>query len=396
MTTAVPKKIRPKEILRQRNRRLKGITLAILLAGLSYFAYWWYVNRDWVTTDDAFVAGHLITIKALTEGIVVEVAVEDTQSVQAGDLLIRLDGNHAEVALQQAKAELAETVRNIVTLKTRIETLNHRVIARQASLATVRHDLKRYESALFEGAVSEQQVQNARDQLRELEAAIGEAEAEKMGIQAQLLESDIDHHPSVEKAKSRVKKAYLDYRRSNIFAPVSGYVANRRAHVGDHIKSGMPLMAIVPLDEVWVEANFLETQIASIRPGQSAEIKIDAYGGERLYHGTVQGLNPGTGSVFAVLPTNNATGNFIHIAERVPVRIGLDPKEIQEHPLQPGLSTLTRINISETGEPLLTSNAGTRTEFYRTTIFDNELEEAERLIHEIIFKNQPANYRLKE
>ncbi len=390
MTTAVPKKIRPKEILRQRNRRLKGITLAILLAGLSYFAYWWYMNRDWVATDDAFVAGHLITIKALTEGIVVEVAAEDTQAVQAGDLLVRLDGNHAEVALQQAKAELAETVRNIVTLKARIDTLNHRVIARQASLATVRHDLKRYESALFEGAVSEQQVQNARDRLRELEAAIGEAEAEKSGIQAQLLENDIDSHPSVEKAKSRVKKAYLDYRRSNILAPVSGYVSNRRAHVGDHIKSGMPLMAIVPLDEVWIEANFLETQIAPIRPGQSAEIKIDAYGGERLYHGTVQGLNPGTGSVFAVLPTNNATGNFIHIAERVPVRIGLDPKEIQEHPLQPGLSTLTRINISETGEPLLTSNVNTRAEFYRTTIYDNELEEAQRLIREIVDDNQPA------
>ena len=110
----------------------------------------------------------------------------------------------------------------------------------------------------------------------------------------------------------------------------------------------------------------------------------------------MQGLNPGTGSVFEVLPTNNANGNFIHISERVPVRIGLDPKEIQEHPLQPGLSTLTRINISETGEPLLTSNAGTRTEFYRTTIYDNELEEAERLIREIIHKNQPANNRLNE
>lgn len=383
MTTAEPQKIRPREIIRKRNRRLKGVTLAILLAGLSYFAYWWYMNRDWVSTDDAFVAGHLITVKALTEGIVVEVAAEDTQAVQAGDLLVRLDGNYAEVALQQAKAELAETVRNIVTLKAQIDKLNHRVIARQASLATVRHDLKRYESALFGGAASEQQVQNAR-----------ELEAEKSGIQAQLLETDIDNHPSVEKAKSRVKKAYLDYRRNNIFAPVSGYVSNRRTHVGDHIKSGMPLMAIVPLDEVWIEANFLETQIAHIRPGQSAEIKIDAYGGERLYHGTVQGLNPGTGSVFAVLPTNNATGNFIHITERVPVRIGLDPKEIQDNPLQPGLSTLTRINISETGEPSLTSTASTLTEFYRTTIYDNELEEAEQLIREIIYKNQPTNDRL--
>lgn len=365
--------------------------MAILLAGIVFFAYWWLVNREWVGTDDAFVAGHLVTIKSLTEGTIVEIAAENTQAVEVGDLLVRLDGTHAEVALQQAKAELAETVRNVVTLDTRIDTLTHRILAREASRQTVQHDLQRFRMAALDGAVSEQKVQNAQDKLRELEAAIREAKAEKKALEAQMLDEPVEHHPSVDKAKSRIRRAYLDYRRRNIFAPVSGYVANRRAHVGDNIRAGAPLMAIVPLDDVWIEANFLETQIAEIRPGQTARILVDAYGKDIVYHGTVEGISPGTGSAFAILPTNNATGNFIHIAERVPVRIGLDPDELQRNPLQPGLSTYTRIHIGEPGKPLLTSMTKVDTKAYRTPIFDNELDEAEHIIDSIIAENKPGH-----
>jgi membrane fusion protein (multidrug efflux system) len=388
--------IRPREIMRRRNRRLKLVTLIVLLASIGYFGHYWYANRNWVSTDDAFITGHLVTLKAQTEGTVVEILAENTQPVRKGDVLVRLDGNIAQIALQQAEAELGETVRDIVTLTAKIDTLSQRIIARQAALNQVRHDLKRYLVAARDGAVSDQQVQNARDKIRELEASIQEIRAEKAGVEAQVQGIPIERHPAVEKAKSRVRRAYLDYHRRNVIAPASGYVAKRRVQVGDNVKAGAVLLAIVPLDDLWIEANFLETQIAEIRPGQSAEIRVDAYGKDLVYHGKVEGLNPGTGSTFALLPTDNATGNFIHIAERLPVRIGLDPKDLKENPLQPGLSTLTRVNISEKGEPLLTSSARADGDAYRTGIYDNELDGVEPLIDRIIDENRLPNSQTKD
>ncbi|MGZ4958099.1 MAG: efflux RND transporter periplasmic adaptor subunit [Methylomonas sp.] len=382
--------IRPREILRQRNRRLKLVTLSILLACLLYVGYWWTVNGDWVATDDAFVSGHLIALKAQTDGTVVEILAENTQHVQKGQVLVRLDGNHAQIAQQQAEAELGETVRNVVTLTSKVETLKQRIIAKEAVLSQVRHDLERFTVAAGEGAVSDQQVQNAQDKIHELEAVIRETRAEKAGVEAQLLDSKIDNHPSVEKAKSRLRRAFLDYQRRNVIAPVSGYVAKRKVQIGDNVKSGAPMLAIIPLDELWIDANFLETQIAEIRPGQPAEIRVDAYGDSVIYHGRVQGLSPGTGSTFALLPTDNAAGNFIHIAERVPVRIGLDASELKEHPLQPGLSTVTRIHVSEKGRPLLTSSVSVDGEAYRTQVYDHELDGVETLIQGIIAENSLA------
>lgn len=381
------KKIRPREILRQRNRRLKLMTLALLLAALLGGLYWWLEHRDWVGTDDAFVAGHLITLKAQSDGTVVELLTENTREVKKGDVLVRLDGNHALVALQQAQAELAETVRNIVTLKSKVETLKQRILAKEAALNQVRHDLSRFSAAAADGAASEQQVQNAQDKIRELEAVIRETRAEQQGIEAQLLDSSLNDHPAVEKAKSKLRKAYLDYERRNVIAPVAGYVAKRKAQIGDNVKTGMPLLVIVPLDEVWVEANFLETQLADIRPGQPAEIRVDAYRDERLYHGRVEGLTPATGSTFALLPTDNSTGNFIHIAERVQVRIALDAGELREHPLQPGLSTLTRVKIDETDASRLKSNVSLANAAYRTDIYEHELDGAEALIRQIVETN---------
>ncbi|MEC4748380.1 efflux RND transporter periplasmic adaptor subunit [Methylomicrobium sp. Wu6] len=382
------KTIRPKEIIRLRQRRLAAVTLTLLLTGTATLGYWWYTTKDWAATDDAFVTGHQITLKAQTEGTIVEILAENTQQVRHGQVLVRLDGVRAQLGLEQAQAELGETVRHIEKLTAGIETLRRRIESRQAALSQVSHDLQRYLSAYRDGAASEQQVQNAKDKIRELDAAIKEAEAEKSGIEAEVQGVGIDRHPSVEKAKSKLRQAFLEYRRSNIAAPASGFVAKRRAQIGDMVKPGTPLLTIVPLDDLWIEANFLENQIADIRPGQSAEIRIDAYGDQIVYHGRVQGINPGTGSSFALLPTDNATGNFIHIAERVPVRIGLNPQELRKNPLQPGLSTLTRIKISEAGDALLASHIDIAGEAYRTGIYKHELDDAEQLIQKIVASNR--------
>jgi membrane fusion protein (multidrug efflux system) len=332
--------------------------------------------------------GHLIPLKAQTDGIVVEILTENTQYAQKGEVLVRLDGVHAQIALQEAEAELGEIVRNLVSLTAKVDTLKQRIIAKEAALNQVRHDLDRFKAAAHDGAVSDQQVQNTQDKIRELEAVIRENQAEKNSVEAQIAGTPIDNHPATEKAKSRVRAAFLNFQRRNIVAPVSGYVAKRKVEVGDSVKPGVPLLAIVPLDDLWVEANFLETQVADIRPGQTADIRVDAYGNDLIYHGIVQGISPGTGSTFALLPTDNATGNFIHVAERVQVRIGLNPEELEENPLQPGLSTVTRINIRDVGWPLLASNVSVAGGAYRTGIYQHELDGVEQRIQQIIASNK--------
>ncbi|MGY6214700.1 efflux RND transporter periplasmic adaptor subunit [Methylolobus aquaticus] len=372
---------------RAARRRLSGTAAVLALLGLGLWAYSAYRERRWVGTDDAFVTGHVIPVEVQAEGTVVAVLAENTQSVAQGQVLVRLDGHHAEIALQQAQAELAATVRQIAALQARQETLARRIAARTAALEAVRHDLARFRQAGLDGAVSEQQQQNATDKILELEAEVGEVRAEQKELSVQLGAAGIAHHPAVEAAKQRFRRAALDFRRQEIRAPVGGAIARRKVQVGDRVAPGVPVMVIVPLDQLWVEANVLEGDLAGIRPGQAAEIRVDAYP-DRTYRGRVEGLNPGTGSVFALLPTDNATGNFIHIAERVPVRIALDPQELARGPLQPGLSTYTRIALSEAPEPSpRASLTETTTPAYRTSAFDRELDGLEATIARVVAEN---------
>ncbi|HJU04725.1 MAG TPA: HlyD family efflux transporter periplasmic adaptor subunit, partial [Nitrospiraceae bacterium] len=235
--------------------------------------------------------------------------------------------------------------------------------------------------------VSKQILQNATDHLRALEADVRETQAEFDALDAQIGGTTVMEHPAVELAKHEFIVAHLEYARQQIRAPVSGYVAKRRAQVGDRVKPGADLMTIVPLDHLWVEANLRETELRDIRPGQPAEIHVDLHGRDYTYHGTVEGLVPGTGSAFALLPPDNATGNFIHITERVPVRIALPQDEIREHPIRPGLSTVTKIHVSEHGNSVWTSLAKPDTAEYQTDVYGDELTSAESLAQGIMRGN---------
>lgn len=379
--------IRPQELLARRRLRFLGVTGLLILGSLTALSYGWLTQRDWVSTDDAFVAGHIITLKAQTEGTVVEILTENTREVRQGEVVLRLDGLQAEVALQQAEAELAESVRALVSLSAKVEMLQQRQLSKAALLQQLQHDLQRYQAAASAGAVSAQQLQNTQDRILELQAGLREVQAEKTSLEAQIHNTPIENHPSVEKAKNRVRSAYINYRRSTLVAPVSGYVAKRKVQIGDHVKAGTPLLVIVPLEQLWIEANFLEAQIAQIRPGQAASIRVDALGDTFSYHGHVEGISPGTGSTFALLPTDNATGNFIHIAERVPVRIGLEAAELQQHPLRPGLSTTARINIHSAGMPELNSLVQVNGSAYKTTVYTQDLQGVEPRIKRIIAAN---------
>jgi membrane fusion protein (multidrug efflux system) len=365
--------------------RLTLLLLALLvLAGI---LLWWIESRDWVSTDNAYVTGHLITLAAQTSGTVVEVLAENTHEVKAGKVLVRLDGARARFAWEEAKAHLGDTVRRVTARFADAERLRHQVEARQAALDRLRHDQARYRRAVEEEAIPRQQLQNTEDLIRETEALIEQARAELAGVEAALDGTTPETHPAVAEAAASLRQKFLDYSRRDIVAPVAGHIAKRKVQVGDRVEPGAPLLAIVPLDQLWVEANLKEKDLARVRPGQEAEVIVDMLGGRQPYRGRVEGIHPGTGSLFALLPPENTSGNFIHISERVPVRIALSAKELKERPLRQGLSTFTRIHVRDNGRPPLQSDVDIRRPGYRTDVFEAETRAADRQIRDIIRAN---------
>ncbi|HEX6949456.1 MAG TPA: efflux RND transporter periplasmic adaptor subunit [Nitrospira sp.] len=375
----------------QRNRRLLIVAMALMFAAAMYAVYWWTSARYWVQTDNAYVTGNLVPVTAQATGIVTHVLFEETQFVNRGDIMIRLDEHEASAALGQARGRLGETVRRINAMFLTQRQLGEKLAARRARLDVVRHDVDRYRKASPSGAVSKQVLQNASDHFQALEADVRETQAEYDALDAQIGGTTVMEHPAVELAKHEFINAHLEYARQLIRAPVSGYVAKRKAQVGDRVKPGTNLMTIVPLDHLWVEANLRETEVGDIRPGQSAEVRVDLYGGKHTFHGTVEGLVPGTGSPFALLPPDNSTGNFIHITERVPVRIALAPDEIREYPIRPGLSTVTKIRVREQGNSVWSSLAKADTEEYQTDVYGDELIRAESMAQGVIAGNVRGN-----
>lgn len=368
----------------QRNRRLLIVALALSLAGLAYGVYWWTTARHWVQTDNAYVTGNLVPVTAQASGIITQVLFEETQFVNRGDVLVRLDEHEASAALGRARGRLGEAVRYINSLFFTQRQLAEKLAARRARHDVIRHDLDRYRRGVPSGAVSKQILQNALDHLQALEADVRETQAEYDALDARIGGTTVMEHPAVELAKHEFIDAHLEYARQQILAPTSGYVAKRKAQVGDRVKPGTNLMTIVPLDHLWVEANLRETDLVDIRPGQAAEVRVDLYGGKHTFRGTVEGLVPGTGSPFALLPPDNSTGNFIHITERVPVRIALEAEELREHPIRPGLSTVTKIRVNDGGQSVWSSLAKADTEEYQTDVYDHEFISADSLAQEVM------------
>ncbi len=377
-----------RKTIRRRRKLLLSLVAVVLAAGaLAYAADWWLFGRFWVMTDNAFVTGNLIPVFADATGIVAKVLHEETEDVKKGDLLIRLDEQRARAALGQAEGELGRAVRAVGALFATRQQMCQKILSRTALFDKVRHDIVRYRQALPSGSISKQVLQNAEDQEASLEADLKEARAEFHSIEARVGGTTRISHPDIEVAKNKFVDAYIELARQSIRAPVSGYVAKRKAQVGDRVRPGDQVMTIVPLDHLWVEANLWESRLRGVRPGQPALVTVDLYGHSYTCHGTVEGLVPGTGSVFALLPPDNATGNFIHIVQRVPVRVALQKDEIWKQPLRPGLSTVTSIDIRDTGRSPNAALTETSTKEYETDIFSDDLVNANARAEQIIKDN---------
>jgi membrane fusion protein (multidrug efflux system) len=365
---------------------LLGLTTALAAAG--YGVYYYKVARFHEETDDAYVNGNLVQLTPQVTGTVVSVNADDTQIVKAGEPVVVLDAADARIALGNAEAALGQTVRQISALYVNNNVLAATVQQRQADLARARDDLRRRTEVTESGAVAAEDVAHARDAVKTAEAALETARQQLASNHALTDQATVADHPSVLAAGAKVRDAYLTNARNTLPAPVTGYVARRSVQVGQRVAPGNPLMAIVPLDGVWVDANFKEVQLKHIRMGQPVELHADLYGGSVTYHGKVVGFSAGTGSAFSALPAQNATGNWIKVVQRLPVRIQLDPAELQAHPLQIGLSmqvdVLTR---NEDGSRLAGGNAAPYRTTYSTDVFRHYGEEADREIAVIIARN---------
>jgi membrane fusion protein, multidrug efflux system len=385
-----PGKFRALTRRRIRRRRNLGLALVALIAGLVaiYFLFKWRaVDRYVVQTDNAFVTGNLIPVYADATGVVTRVLAEETQNVKQGELVMQLDAQRAGAGLAQAEADLSRAVRSVGALFENRRRACERILSRIALRDKLRHDYARYQQAAPSGSVSQQVLQNAGDALASAEADVREARADTQSFEAQVGGVTRKNHPDILAARAKYFDAFIEFARQRIKAPASGFVAKRKAQVGDRVKPGDQVMTIVPLDHLWVEANLWENDLQRVRPGQSATILADLYGRKVVYHGKVEGLVPGTGSVFALLPPDNATGNFIHIVQRVPVRISLNPEELAKDPLRPGLSTVTTVDVRDDQAPVDASQATTAAPEYRSNIYDDDLARGKAKAEEIVKAN---------
>ena len=363
--------------------------LAVFAAAAIGVAGWWLASgRYHESTDDAYVGGNLVQVTPQVPGTVLAIHADDTDFVNIGETLVELDKADSRVNLDRAEAQLAKTVRSVRNLIATDAQLEANVEMRRTELAKVREDLARRSKLETDvpGAVAAEEIQHARDAVAGASAALDSASRQLTAQRTLTDHTTIETHPDVHEAAARVREAYLAYARTALPAPVSGFVARRTVQVGQRVSPGAPLMTVVPLDQVWVDANFKEGQLPNLRAGQPVKLVADAYGGAVTYHGKLAGFGAGTGSAFSLLPAQNATGNWIKVVQRVPVRIALDPAELRQHPLQIGLSMEVEVDTHERRGERLPKVARSEAA-YETRAFASTNDLADRIVAEVIAAN---------
>jgi membrane fusion protein (multidrug efflux system) len=372
----------------KRRRALLIVAAVFILAGLIWFLLWLFVFSTRVKTDNAYVGGNQVAISAQVPGTVVAILADDTQRVEAGQVLVKLDGTDAETRLEQARSALAQAVRGVRQQTSSATGADAQVVTARLALKKAQADLQRRLPLVAAQAESPEIVQHLRDGVAQAQAAVNAAEAQAAAAHAAIEGTDVAQNPVVLQARANFRAAWVAAQRNAIYAPVSGYVAERSVQLGNSVQPGQQLMTVVPLHDLWIDANFKESQLRHIRIGQPAKVVSDVYGSDAEYHGKVIGLGAGTGSVFSLLPAQNATGNWIKVVQRVPVRIALDNKELDKHPLRIGLSTDVTVDIHNDQGSVLAHTAA-RQPVAQTDVYDQMASKADAEADRIIRANLP-------
>lgn len=377
---------RPASAKRSRLVLLSSLFLSVLMVAGAVFAYEHLYGRFYEDTEDAYVDGNRVQIGSGINGTVIRINADDGDYVEQGQVLVELDPSDTAIALEQAKADLAAAVRDVRGLFSNVDSYRAQVATRELERQQARNDFRRRDKLAAAKVLSEEDMSHARDALGEAENALISAQQQLSSTLALVEGTTVATHPKVLSAAAKLHQAYMNHARTHLVAPVSGYIAQRSVQPGARVARGQALMAVIPLDQVWIEANFKETQLRQMQIGQTVDITADLYGGDVHYQGRIESLGVGTGGAFALLPAQNASGNWIKIVQRVPVRIGLQADELQAHPLRLGMSTKVEVDLHQQNGEVLARRAD-HSARYATDIYANLLQEADQLAAELIRAN---------
>lgn len=373
----------------KRKRNFIIFILILVLATAGSLTWYFLYARFYESTDDAYVNGNQVALTPQISGTVTQVTADEGDFVEKGQPLVLLDPSDTRIALQQAEASLANTVRQVRGLYSTADNYLAQVAAKQVALQTAKNDYARRQKIFSTGAIAAEDLSHYRDAVTRAQSDLASAQQALRTNLAMVDDTVIDSHPEIKAAVATLRQRYLDNSRTTIVAPVSGYVAKRAVQLGMRVNSGTTLLAIVPLNEVWVDANFKESQMNTMRLGQKVTLSADLYGDDVEYQGTIESLGIGTGSAFSLLPAQNASGNWIKIVQRLPVRITLDPHDMQKHPLRIGLSMNARVDIRNEDGHLLPQKTVSSPRF-TTDVYQDSLEAADKLVAKILHDNSNA------
>ena len=370
----------------QRKKGLSIFILLLLLISIGSAAYWYFFIKGFEETEDVYVSGNQVMVSAQVAGNISKINVDNMDPVQADDVLLELDDTNAKLSFEQAKSNLANAVRQVSQLNYTVKQLKSAVRANEITLAQAQGNLNRRMQLVKDGAIDKESFQHAKEAVELAKANLTTSQNQLGANQALLLDGPLSEQPQIQSAISNLKQAWLNLERTKIRSPIKGYVARRNAQVGQAVSVGGALMAVVTTDQMWLDANFKETQLTHMRIGQPVEIHFDLYGKDKTFNGKVVGIEMGTGSAFSLLPTQNATGNWIKVVQRVPVRIQLDPQQLAENPLRIGLSATVKVNVSDSKGETLRDQAPATT-LYSTNVLQYDESAVNNLIESIIRDN---------
>jgi membrane fusion protein (multidrug efflux system) len=370
----------------KRRRILLLIAVIFIVMGALWAAYWILVLSKREKTDDAYVNGNKVVISAQISGTVVAVLADDTQLAKAGQVLVKLDPIDAQTALSRAASALAQTVRQVRQQKATASQYDSEIETRRLELARAQIDLNKREPLIADHAIAGEEVRHAQESVQLARAALRQAERLSLSAHALVDGTPVETNPAVLQAKDAFRDAWIAAQRNAVVAPVSGYIAERSVQLGQHIQAGEALMTVIPLHALWVDANFKEVQLRNLRIGQNAEVRSDLYGGSFIFHGRVRGMSAGTGAAFSLLPPQNASGNWIKVVQRVPVRIRIDDNDLVKSPLRVGLSATVTVDTTTRDGPVLAPEANDEP-VGDTQVYTQDLEKANAEADAVVRRN---------
>lgn len=361
-------------------------TAIFLVAAVLFWFYWLGIGRFHETTDDAYINGNMIMVTPQISGIITTILVDNTQMVEPGQPIVEIDKHEYEISFEKARADLGDAVRNVCQMFFRVEQLEAKKKVAEADLLRAKLDYQHRRALVSDASVSREDFEHSETTLSAAFATLAQVDKELLGAVAEVENTSVDTHPKVDQAKAAFRKSFLALHRCTVRAPTYGIITLRKAQLGQWVNAQDALLSLVPLDQIWVDANFREMSLKNLRIGQPVELFSDMYGRWKKFHGRVIGLNPGTGSVFSILPPQNATGNWIKIVQRVPIKIALDPGELKSHPLVLGLSMTAKIDTHKRSGLRLPQLADSKP-IYSSDVYEKELEGVDGMIDEIITQN---------